>query len=48
MGDSSDSIKSSRPRRVIGGLVVAAALLAGTVVSSKYFHADQAKAVAHR
>src|SRR6202045_643269 len=44
MGDSSVSIKSSRPRRVIGGLVVAAALLAGTVVSSKYFHADQAKA----
>src|ERR1700731_213999 len=44
MGDSSVSIKSSRPRRVIGGLVVAAALLAGTVVSSKYFHTEQAAA----
>src|ERR1700732_1676006 len=44
MGDSSFSIKSSRPRRVIGGLAVAAALLAGTVGSSKYFQADQAKA----
>src|ERR1700676_4007575 len=44
MGDSSVSIKSSRPRRVIGGLVVAAALLAGTVVSSKYFHSERAAA----
>jgi multidrug efflux system membrane fusion protein len=45
MGDSSVSIKSSRPRWVIGGLAIAAvAILSGSIVTNKYFHADQATA----
>jgi membrane fusion protein, multidrug efflux system len=45
MGDSSVSIKSSRPRWVIGGLAIAAvAILSGSIVTNKYFHAGQATA----
>ncbi len=45
MGDSSLSIKSGRSRWVIGGLAIAAlAILSGSIVTNKYFHADQAAA----
>jgi multidrug efflux system membrane fusion protein len=45
MGDLSVSIKSSQPRWVIGGLAIAAlAVVSGSIVANKYFHADQAAA----
>jgi multidrug efflux system membrane fusion protein len=45
MGDSSVSTKSSRFRWVAGGLAIAAiAIVSGSIVTSKYFHADQAAA----
>jgi multidrug efflux system membrane fusion protein len=45
MGDSSVSMKSSRPRWVIGGLAIAAvAILSGSIVTNKYVHAGQATA----
>src|SRR5260370_10068630 len=45
MGDSSVSIKSSRPRWLLGGLAIAAvAILSGSIVPNKYFHADPAPA----
>jgi multidrug efflux system membrane fusion protein len=45
MGDSSPSIKSGRSRWVIGGLAIAAlVVVSGSIVTNKYFHADQAAA----
>jgi multidrug efflux system membrane fusion protein len=45
MGDSSLSIKSGRSRWIIGGLAIAAlAVVSGSIVTNKYFHADQAAA----
>src|SRR5229473_2415008 len=45
MGDSSLSFKSGRSRWVIGGLAIAAlAIVSGSIVTNKYFHADQAAA----
>jgi multidrug efflux system membrane fusion protein len=45
MGDSLLSIKSGRPRWVIGGLAIAAlAIGSSSIVTNKYFHADQAAA----
>src|SRR6266849_1234991 len=45
MGDSSLSFKSGRSRWVIGGLAIAAlAVVSGSIVANKTFHADQAAA----
>jgi membrane fusion protein, multidrug efflux system len=45
MGDSSLSIKSGRPRWVIGGLAIAAlAIGSSSIVTNRYFRADQAVA----
>jgi multidrug efflux system membrane fusion protein len=45
MRDTSVSTKSSRPRWVAGGLAIAAvAIVSGSIVTNKYFHADQATA----
>jgi membrane fusion protein, multidrug efflux system len=45
MGNPSVSIKSSQPRWIIGGLAIAAlAVVSGSIVANKYFHADQAAA----
>src|ERR1700704_6056229 len=45
MGDSSVSSKSIRPRWMVGGLAIAAlAITSGSIVTNKYFHADQATA----
>jgi multidrug efflux system membrane fusion protein len=45
MDDSSAFSKSSRTRWVAGGLAIAAvAILSGSILTSKYFHADQATA----
>jgi membrane fusion protein, multidrug efflux system len=45
MGDLSVSTKSSRFRWVAGGLAIAAvAIISGSILTNKYFHADQATA----
>jgi multidrug efflux system membrane fusion protein len=45
MGVSSDSRRSSRPRWLKGGLAIAAiAVVSGSIVTNKYFHAEQATA----
>jgi multidrug efflux system membrane fusion protein len=45
MGVSSDSRRSSRPRWLAGGLAIAAiAVISGSIVTNKYFHAEQAAA----
>jgi membrane fusion protein, multidrug efflux system len=45
MGVSSDSRRSSRPRWLAGSLAIAAiAVISGSIVTNKYFHAEQAAA----